>query len=330
MELFYFKDSEQLNNFVQSAAAQGGAEFLQSWEWGDILEKDGQKILRLGVRSKAKQKILAAVTLVKKSSARVHYYYAPRGPIIAKDLSPELYQEVINFLFSEIKKIASSLLFLRIEPLAFLETAPNFKIKKSLDLNPRQTLFLDLTQSAEKLRKDMQSKTRYNLRLAEKKGVTVREGQADDFPQFWRLMNLTGERDNFRLHPAKHYQNLLQTEPTVIKLFLAEHQGRVIAAGIFSFWGDKAVYMHGASDNKFRNTMATYILQWTAIMTAQRVGLKYYDWHGIDEKKWPGVTRFKLGFGGYPVEYAGTWDVVFRPVFYRFYGILRRLRRLVR
>ncbi|NCN99572.1 peptidoglycan bridge formation glycyltransferase FemA/FemB family protein [Candidatus Falkowbacteria bacterium] len=330
MELFYFSDSKQLDDFIKASVLQGGAEFLQSWEWGDILAKDGQEILRLGVRSKAKQKILAAATLVKKSSAGVSYYYAARGPIIAKDLNRELYQEVINFLFSEIKKINPSLLFLRIEPRESLEAGTHFKIKKSLDLNPRQTLFLDLTKSVEELRAEMQSKTRYNLRLAEKKGVTVREGSLDDFPQFWRLMNLTGERDNFRLHQAKHYHNLLQTDPAVIKLFLAEHQGRIIAAGIFSFWGDKAVYMHGASDNEFRNTMATYLLQWTAIITAQKLGLKYYDWHGIDAKKWPGVTRFKLGFGGYPVEYTGTWDVVFRPVFYMFYGILRRLRRLIR
>jgi len=75
--------------------------------------------------------------------------------------------------------------------------------------------------------------------------------------------------------------------------------------------------------------MAPYLLQWTAIGAARDAGLRYYDFHGIDEKKWPGVTRFKLGFGGRRVEYAGTWDLVFRPAAYRAYVWLRKIKRAV-
>jgi len=142
-------------------------------------------------------------------------------------------------------------------------------------------------------------------------------------------MALTGGRDNFRLHGAAHYKNLLTVAPDFIKLFLAEYRGRNIAAGFFCFWGDKVTYLHGASDNEFRNVMAPYLLQWFLILAAKKEGYRYYDFYGLDEKKWPGVTRFKLGFGGRTVEYPGTYDVIFNSAGYRIYNLARKIRRLV-
>jgi lipid II:glycine glycyltransferase (peptidoglycan interpeptide bridge formation enzyme) len=114
-----------------------------------------------------------------------------------------------------------------------------------------------------------------------------------------------------------------------IKLFLAKHDGKVIAGNIVAFFGDTVTYMHGASSNEFRNLMAPYALQWHCIKLAKQSGYKYYDFYGISDDKWPGVTRFKRGFGGKELEYPGTWDAVFDGVKYKIYGLLRKIRRVV-
>lgn len=327
MELFYFQEEQQLDDFIiSSKTLSAGAEFLQSWTWGEILKNEGKEIIRLGLRKE--NKILVAVTLVKESFLHNFYYwYAPRGPIFANNLQ---HREVVqNFLLTAIRKLDSQVLFLRLEPqkenLEF--TKSQFKFQKTIDIQPAQTLILNLKIGEEEILKAMHQKTRYNLRLAQKKGVQVREGNKDDLAEFWRLLNLTSQRDNFRLHSLEHYQNLLSTGKGFIRLFLANYQGVNIAAGLFSFYGNKVTYLHGASDNQFRQLMAPYRLQWSVIQQALQEHYTYYDFYGIDEQKWPGVTRFKLGFGGERVKYAGTTDFIFRPRAYQFYSLLRKLRR---
>lgn len=319
MKSFYFQEKEELNQFVRSRASSTGAEFLESWEWGEIVKQEGAEILRMGVREE--RKILAAATLVKKPLAPLggyFYWFAPRGPIGTI--------KAVRFLIKEVKKIDRRALFLRSEPESEPEPVLD-KVKRTKDIQPSQTLILDLGLSEETLLATMHPKTRYNIRLAEKKEVEVGAGSGEDFSELWRLMNLTGERDQFRLHGEKHYKNLLAAGE-FIKLFFARYQGRNIAAGLFCFWGDKVTYLHGASDNEFRNVMAPSLLQWSVIKMAKAGGYKYYDFYGLDEKKWPGVTRFKLGFGGRRLKLPGTFDFIFRPVLYSLYSLLRKLGRL--
>lgn len=331
MELIYFTERGQLNNFVKNGEAadlkHGGAEFLQSWEWGELIERGGERIMRLGVREG--KKIVAAATLIKKELRGSYFYwYAPRGPIVSAEASSK--PAVEDFLFNEIKKLDQQALFLRIEPSAdWYKESNKIRARKSLDLQPQETLILELENSEEELLAAMHQKTRYNIRLAEKKGVIIKPGTSEQCPEFWRLMNLTGDRDQFRIHDAAHYENLVRTDNGFVKLFLAEYVGRNIAAGLFCFWGNKVTYMHGASDNEYRNVMAPYLLQWSVIKTARAQGYKYYDFYGISEKKWPGVTRFKLGFGGQRIKYAGAHDLIFKPFLYGTYDLFRKLRRLI-
>jgi lipid II:glycine glycyltransferase (peptidoglycan interpeptide bridge formation enzyme) len=334
MELIYFKSEAELNSWVldlaQTDPPRSGAEFLQSWQWGEILRADGAEILRMGVSEAGK--ILAAVTLVKKKlPAGRSYWLAPRGPLFAP-VTPEKQSEALKLLAAAVKKLDSRAIFWRTE-LARERTAREILLgglpyKKTINLEPAQTLLLDLEPSPAELLAAMQPKTRYNIRLAVKKGVTVRTGTAADFSEFWRLMKLTGARDNFRVHTDRHYQELLNFDPKFIKLYLAEYQGCAIAAALFCCWGDKVTYLHGASDDAVRNVMAPHLLQWTAITDAQAAGYSYYDFYGIDDQKWPGVTRFKLGFGGRRISYAGTYDLIWNPGFYKLYSWARRLRRL--
>lgn len=309
MELRRLNDKEMLNHLA-------GDEFLQSKSWSDLMTRGGEDLNIWGAFEG--DKILASVVIIKKNLfGGLFYWYAPRGP--------RGETAAINFLLSELKNNKSGAVFLRLEP----EILPTLKLRKSFDLQPKKTLILDLNLNQDELLKAMHQKTRYNIRLAEKKGVKIIPGTIKDFPDFWRLMSVTGNRDGFRLHSAQHYKNLLNA-PDFIKLFFASYKGKNIATGLFSYFGQRVTYLHGASDNEARNLMAPYLLQWEMIKAAQKEGYKYYDFYGIDANKWPGVTRFKLGFGGFTKEYAGTHDYVFRPFIYWLYEFMRKIKRAIK
>jgi len=225
--------------------------------------------------------------------------------------------------------------FVRFEPVAALATsggaaalAADPRIARTLDVQPSQTLVLDLRLAEAELLKNFHSKTRYNLRLAEKKGVRIFNDNSR-IEEFIKLLKLTTERDKFKSHGYGYYRALAKTDPEFVKLFLAEYQGRIIAGGLFCFYGNCATYLHGASSNADRQVMAPHLLQWHLIKTARDSGYKYYDFYGIDAKKWPGVTRFKTGWGGEVLSYPGTFDYALDKKFYAFYKFFRKLRRLI-
>jgi peptidoglycan pentaglycine glycine transferase (the first glycine) len=343
MKLIEITDKNKWNDFV---GAQAHAEFLQSFEWGEFQEKVEEKIMRLGVEDDGE--IIAVGTLIKKSlPLKMSYFYCPRGPITISDLRFPIF-DLYNFLFGEIKKIAKKekAIFLRFEPKknenplrrGSRRDKSKIVIRKSIDVQPSKTIMLDLSKSEEVLLATMHQKTRYNIRLAEKKGVKIieagenspllfKEGSGGGFKDFWNLMEKTSGRDGFTSHEKDYYEKLLQTAPEMFKLFSAVYQDKVIAAGIFSFFGDTATYLFGASDNDRREVMAPYLLQWELIKKAKSAGCKFYDFFGIDGQKWPGVTRFKLGFSGLEMEYPGTFDVIFDSSKYFIYKILRLVRR---
>jgi lipid II:glycine glycyltransferase (peptidoglycan interpeptide bridge formation enzyme) len=212
------------------------------------------------------------------------------------------------------------------EPLSSIHNT-KYTIQKTIDIEPSRTILLDLGKTEDELLAAMHQKTRYNIKLAEKKGVAVAIGSEKNFDEYWRLMQATAGRDSFRLHDREHYRKMINSSQGMMNLLLADYQGKAIAGNIMAFYGDTATYVHGASSNEHRDVMAPYALQWAAIKTAKAQGCKYYDFYGIDENKWPGVTRFKRGFGGSEVEYPGTMDVIFNKAKYSIYKISRNLRR---
>ena len=218
--------------------------------------------------------------------------------------------------------------WLRLEPLdEITKYQPLGRIRRTIDQQPAQTLVLDLSLGENGILAQMHQKTRYNIRLAEKKGIEIISG-LEYLDDFWRLMKQTTNRDGFRSHSLNYYSALLKPD-NFIKLIVARYQGQIIAAGLFCSYGNTVTYLHGASDNSFRQVMAPYLLQWTVIKQAISEDYNYYDFYGISATKWPGVTRFKLGFGGVVVNYPGTFDVIIRPLAYFVYSLLRRLRRLI-
>jgi lipid II:glycine glycyltransferase (peptidoglycan interpeptide bridge formation enzyme) len=203
------------------------------------------------------------------------------------------------------------------------------------DIQPPDTVLLDLSQGEADILEGMKPKWRYNIRLAEKKGVTVSEARASGdwqpaLAKFYELYRETSERDHIALHPESYYRALFELAAREgqggprfpdLRVWTASHEGEALACIITIFWGSQAVYLYGASSNEKRNLMPAYALQWAAIKAARESGCSEYDFYGIPPTDDPGhpmagLYRFKTGFGGKIVHRAGSWDYPLRPAAY--------------
>ncbi len=334
MEIITLTDSKKWTDFLMANPGASGLEFLASPQWAELMEREGKTVLPLAAVVEGEIKALFCL-LKENLPAGFFYWYAPRGPIFKTGIGAGETEKIAATFVSKLKADYRKSVFLKIEPAQnilpfeqFAQLSKNYKLAS--DIQPQKTLILDLKNSPENLLAAMHQKTRYNIRLAEKKGVKIISGSAADFSEFWRLMSLTGERDGFRIHGQKHYQNLLAAPGNFIELFFAEYDGQKIATALVCRFGTQATYLHGASDNKYRNVMAPYLLQWEIIKRVQAGGALVYDFYGINEKKWPGVTRFKLGFGGEVRSYFGVYDIILRGPIYRLYQGLKKIKRILK
>ncbi len=326
MYLSEVKNKQELDSFV---AEDDFSQFLQSYYWREISKDENIKTLMYVVKDDNENIILSAL-LLEYNYSFFKYYYIPRGPIISKDYqdNDKEIERIIDFFYKElIKVVDSKVLFLRLEPKFNLKNIDSLGIKKTLPIQAQKTRLLDLDKSIDSLFSDMHSKTRYNIRLAKKKDVEVFEGKFEDLDKFFDLLNTTGKRKSFGLHKKSHYESLIKKGAGKVKLFFASHEDQIIAGAMFSFFGDTVTYLHGASANTKRNLMSPHLMQWQLIKMAKDKGYRYYDFGGIDKERWPGVSRFKAGFGGREYDFPGTFDVIIKPFLYYSYNILRKIRR---
>lgn len=202
--------------------------------------------------------------------------------------------------------------------------------RASLDIQPPSTVILDITPPEDEILEAMKKKTRYNIRLAEKKGVTVRPGGGDELSLWYKIYEETARRDRIALHGEDYYRTLFDLASDGrpgrpdLRLYLAEIEGEVEAGIVVSHQGRRATYLYGASSNNHRNAMPAYALQWRAIREARMAGCTEYDLYGIPPEENPdhpmaGLYRFKTGFGGAIVHRPGSWDLPFHPAVYRLF-----------
>ena len=254
------------------------------------------------------------------------YFYIPRGP--------EKFSEEILSLAKE-----NNAGWIRIEPRdeALISKIEGSLFKSPHDMQPRETFVIDISKSEEDLLAEMKQKTRYNLKLARKKGIKViisREKKYVD--EFLRLVEVTSKRDGINSHPKDYYRKMIETIPEEnLKLYLAEFNGKIIVANLVVFFQDLAIYLHGSSDNEFRNVMAPYLLQWRQIQDAKTVGCQNYDFGGIktaqEDNSWMGITKFKRGFSPKtePTQFPGCYDIIINPIKYRLYRIIQKIKALI-
>jgi len=339
MEIKEITDKHLLDKLVGS---QDRAQFLQSWQWGEFQHTQRNKIIRLGVFDQ--EKLLGSAQIIEQIlPLGKKYWYIPRGPVVEAQLPVEKFQAVWGTLLKEIASRAEEqgAIFLKIEPplekynqQLFDNLVQPYDAKIAHHIQPPNSQYLDLGKSEQELLTSMHQKTRYNIRLAERKGITVRStSMIDDFETFWRLIKETAKRDKFRSHSRSYYHDMYRhfEQSDFMRLFMAELDKKIIAANIVMFFGDTVTYVHGASSYKHRNIMAPHLMQWRQIQTAKKENFKYYDFWGVAPEgqaghSWTGITRFKKGFGGQGVSYLGAYDLVLDKFWYTLYKMSHKLR----
>ncbi|MBI3291000.1 peptidoglycan bridge formation glycyltransferase FemA/FemB family protein [Candidatus Falkowbacteria bacterium] len=323
------------DEFVASYSVDGG--LLQSWQWGDFQKSLENKVIRLGALDNEGAFQGAALLIKIELPFEYNYLYCPRGPVVNT-------MEVSDMedLFSEIKQIAKEekSFLLRVDPAWTLGNEKRLFDagwrKSEGEVQPKCSMIIDITRSEEEIMSLMKQKTRYNIGLAQKRGVTVRtSSEISDMEAFWQLTKQTSERDGFKSHPKKHYQKMFELfkDDGTIKLFLAEYDNKIVAANMVAFFGRMAVYLHGSSADMYRGMMAPYLLQWQAILEAKKLGFSQYDFGGVNglsyqNPKWEGITRFKTSFATdtQPKEYVGNFELVINPVIFSAYKFVKQIR----
>ncbi|MBU1037084.1 aminoacyltransferase, partial [Patescibacteria group bacterium] len=314
--------------------AQSPSQLLQSFAWGEFQQQLGHQVWRIGIIEN--ENLIATAQIIEHClPLGKSYLYCPRGPVInAQNLANN--EQIIKLFLKKTRDITIQTstkeeMFFRFEP-TFDFVLTDSHLSPTKDIQPSQTLIINLTQTEEILSKNLHHKTRYNIKLAEKKGIIIKEGSLSDFTKVWPLFEQTAKRDRFRLHSKNYYQQMLKVVPH-LKIWLALYEKKIIATLMAGYFGDTATYLHGASSYKHRSLMAPLLLQWQVIKNTKTSGYHYYDLHGIAPTRdphhpWAGITRFKKGFGGQEFSYPGTFDFIFQPFWYKMYKIFRKVNLL--
>jgi len=304
--------------------------FLQTKEWLDFQRSIGRKVWRFDNGKITANIIKHDLPLGK------NYLYIPHGPAIDFNaISGGINNEVAQFV-AYLKNLAREehSIFIKTEPLddKVPEVLHQFKFKKSSkEIQPKRTVIINLERPEDELLAAMHHKTRYNIHVGEKRGLQLREKNDPD--AFWKLLKHTAKNNNFSTHDKSYYGKLLNASVLNAKMVFVEHddrplgtvKDRPIAGAILLTYGDTLYYLHGAMDRNYKSMMAPYILHWQIIKWAKKQGLKHYDLWGIDAKKWPGITRFKLNWGGEVKEYPGSFDLSVSKFWHLVYKIVRKI-----
>lgn len=343
------KEKDRYNKFVREHPK---GHFLQTWEWGEVKRGMGWEPMPLVLEKDGE--IKASLLMLKRKiplpGINKGIFYSPRGPVV--DIDSE---DLCTALFEGAKKVAreQGAILLKIDPDV---KASNDKFKDILKKNkfirnetgldfagvqPAFVFRLDISPSEVKLMENMHSKTRYNVRLATRKGVTIREAEnKDDLKTFYTILRETAERDNFLIRGYDYFELIWDNmvENGLAKIFIANYEGQAISATLALILGDKAWYLYGASSNQHRNVMPNYLIQWEMISWAKKNGCSLYDFRGVsgdinEDNPLYGLYKFKKGFNGDFTEFVGDWDTVYSKFFYfiwnRALPIYSRISRII-
>jgi peptidoglycan pentaglycine glycine transferase (the first glycine) len=327
------------------------AHLLQTGAWGELKSAFGWTPAHI----LSQEHEVGAQVLMRRLPLDLSLAYIPKGPVggsaagmDAPGAAPGLGAEHQAWLTlqAEVDRFCQEqgVVFLKVEPDAWSEMEeqeiPQGFRPGPQQIQPPRTLLVDLSGDEDAILGRMKQKTRYNIRLAQKKGVMVHP--SDDLDTFHQLMQVTGQRDAFGVHSMDYYRRAYELFHPLgeCELFLAELEGEALGGLMVFARGPRAWYLYGASSDKRREAMPTYLLQWEAMRWARGRGCTSYDLWGVpdaDEQTleaqftrrsdglW-GVYRFKRGFGGRLQRAQGPWDRVYRPLGYALYRMGLRFK----
>ena len=306
---------------------------IQSWQWGDFRKKMGLSLVRLGHFEG--NKLISAYQLTFHPVPFFKYTvgYLPKSP-----MPDEKMVEALKTL-GEQKKAA----FIKIEPNVIndRQTTSDERLTKLGLIKSKQSLFtkynflIDLTKSEEQLLAAMHPKTRYNIGIAQKKGVEVYESTEDnDFEIYLKLYFETTKRQKYFGHTHTYHKLVWETLKTakMARLLIARYQGKPLVAWMILNFGETQYYPYGGSAKEHKEVMASNLIAWEAIRLGKKNGFKIFDMWGAlapDAKEsdpWYGFHRFKAGYGPIHIAYVGTYDLILRPSLYNTLNIADKLR----
>ncbi len=343
----------QWNEFV---AASPFGDVLQCREWGEVKKPDWQPV---PVALESGGQLAATALILKRHIPRTRrsIFYVPRGPIL--DWSQP---DIARALTDRLRQVARShgAILIKVDPavpsgmLGVADTLRDLGFHPSPDASggfggtqPRCVMKLDIGASPDEVMAGFHNKWRYNIRLAERKGVVVQENcTRADLPIFHELYRVTAERDGFRGRPLAYFQKLWDAlvEKDLAKLFITRLGEQPLSAAICFVLPPQCWYVYGASSNEHRNVMPNHAMQWAMMRWAKERGCTVYDFRGVADEgsggtpqndkadakpdakpdvkadggdnHLQGLNRFKAGFGAQLVDYLGEWDLPLNPAWY--------------
>jgi lipid II:glycine glycyltransferase (peptidoglycan interpeptide bridge formation enzyme) len=344
-----------------------GSHLLQSSQWAEVKTRFGwqpfylvwdQSDIDLELKvhsedeSREKNPVAAALILERKVFRGLSVMYVPKGPILQDWSDDQLRQRVLSDLENFAKE--SGAVHLKIDPDIVIgrgvpgeedeELVPQGKhiqgklsargwLFSSDQIQFRNTFLIDLQQEEDQLLNRMKSKTRYNIRLASRKGISIRYGDKTDLDYLYKMYAETSLRGGFTIRGEEYYNYLWQTFmgkdldseiDAIAQPIIADFDGKPVAAAVMFRFGGRAWYLHGMSLPEHSDKMATYLIQWEGMRWAKDNGCVSYDMWGApdqfnsNDSMW-GVYRFKRGFGGKVTRTIGAWDFPVKPILYRAY-----------
>jgi len=317
------QEKETYNNLINNAEK---GHFMQTSYWADFKAQFGwQNCGQYLVKDE--DKVVAAFSILKRTKMGITILYLPRGPLV-------LSMSHAGDVLSNIKKIAGKekAFLVRISP-AYPEsdngikkflTDNKFRCSKK-QLQTKATTIIDLSRDEEELMASFHEKTRYNIRLAGRKGIKVTELKTEDeLKALYRILEKMAQRQQYDLQGYEYYKYILENlvPAAAAKIYLAKNDEGTVVGGIVTFVCAKTrYYMYGGFDYEYRKLMGNYAIHWQIMLDAKTNGELFYDMQGIPlikDENHPmyGFYRFKKGFNGREVEYIGEYDHSKRPLLY--------------
>jgi lipid II:glycine glycyltransferase (peptidoglycan interpeptide bridge formation enzyme) len=335
-----------INNITNAdlKVCESAASFLQSAMWGEFKSRFGWKSRAFLIEWK-KNEVCPLLLLSRRLAPGFSFAYVPWGPNLPDNFPAADRTAALSELALKLKPLLSrNTTFIRFDPPWAVndgEDAPplssNFK-RAAADIQPPDTVIINLSASENEILAAMKSKWRYNISLAGKKGVQVNSCEAGAIEKFYNLLKETAQRDGIAIHSVDYYKTLFDICGTYperdlsLRLYTASHESDTLAAIVVLFLGETATYLYGASSNIKRNLMAPYALQWKAMRDAKSKGCIDYDLFGIppdDNPNHPmfGLYQFKTGFGGRIIHRPGSWDFPYKTIVYNLFNFAEAFRK---
>ena len=307
---------------------------LQSYGWGEFRRETGLKVERVGIfeGKKLTQGVQVTIHPLPKTKYTVGYF--PKGTI------PNDNQ--LKVLTGIGKR--NQCLLIKIEPNLGVkirqgrqdahQAIKNYLLQKGFvsgrPLFTNYSFQINLRESEENLLARMKSKTRYNIRVAQRRGVTVKEeNSAEAFEEYLDLLKETTARQQFYAHSLDYHRKMWKElrKAGIARLLVARFQGKMLVAWVVFVFNNVLYYPYGASSSAHRDLMASNLIMWEAMRYGKKLGCNKFDLWGAlgpdasPKDPWFGFHRFKQGFGGDLIEFLGTYDLVFEPRLYKLYRL---------